>query len=400
MITLADIHAAAQCIAGHVVRTPCPASPALSRLTGAEVFCKLDQFQATGSFKERGAANRLAQLSAEQRQRGVVAASAGNHALGLARHGARLGIPVTVVMPVWAPLVKVANCRTLGANVIQHGERFADARALAQQLAAERGLTFVPAFDDPAIIAGQGTIGLEILADVPEVDAILVPAGGGGLVAGIAVAVKALRPACQVIAVEPKAAPTLHAAIAAGRPVAVEVLPTLADGLAVDQAGQHCLEALAGRLDGIELVDEPAIATAIVRLLELEKTVVEGAGAAALAGLLQRPDLHGKRVVLVLGGGNIDLTLLNRVIERGLAADGRLCRIVCELRDRPGELARLLGLVAAAGANVKEVDHDRNFGPEDPARVASVLTLETRDHDHIRAVHAALAEAGIAGRPG
>jgi threonine dehydratase len=404
-ITLADIHAARSRIQGHVYRSPCPPSAALSRLCGAEVLCKLDHLQATGSFKERGARNRLELLSPAERHVGVVAASAGNHALGLARHGADLGIPVTVVMPIWAPLVKVDNCRQLGADVVQHGESFAGARERALAIAHETGKAFIPAYDDPAIMAGQGTIGVEILEDVPDVDAIFVPVGGGGLIAGIATAVKTLRPQCQIIGVEPEHAPSMHRSLAAGRPVSVDPLPTLADGLAVPVAGTHCLEVCQRLVDEVVLVGESALAQAIVRLLEHEKTVLEGAGAAALAGalapgLLARRGLVGKRIVLVLCGGNIDLSMLNRVIERAFATDGRLCRIHCDIADRPGALARLLAVVAEAGGNVKEVDHDRNFGPVDPARVASVLTLETRGHDHIARIHAALTAAGIAFRPG
>lgn len=350
----------------------------------------------TGSFKERGARNRLLMLDTAARARGVVAASAGNHALGLASHGRDLGIPVTVVMPRWAPLVKVTNCRLLGAEVILHGDAFAEAYTLAQQLGLERGLTFVSAYDDPDIIAGQGTLGLEILEDCPQVDAIIVPVGGGGLISGLGVAVKALRPDVRIIAVEPKNAPTLSEALRAGRPVPVKTRPTLADGLAVATLGQHCFPIVRRVVDDVVLVDEGQIAHAILRLLEMEKTVVEGAGAVPLAAAQTRTlGLDGKNVVLVLCGGNIDVTLIARVIERGLAADGRLCRINLLISDRPGSLAALLQVIASTGASIKEVSHDRSFGPADVERVAVSCVLETRDADHIQSIKAAIAAAGI-----
>ncbi len=395
-VSLEDIRAAQVRIAPHIYRSPCPYSLLLSRLTGSSVYCKLDNLQVTGSFKERGARNRLELLSPDERRRGVIAVSAGNHALGLAYHGRCLGIPVTVVMPRWAPLVKVSTCASFGAEVVQEGETFALARARALEIAAERSLTFVPPYDDPHIIAGQGTIGIELVEDLPQLDAVLVPVGGGGLITGIAVAIKALAPQVRVIGVEAESAPTMHAAIQAGHPEPITAKPTLADGLAVAKAGDIAFAQCRSLVDRFVLVDEARIAQAILRLLELEKLVVEGAGAVPLAALMRGDlGLEGKHVALVLAGGNIDVSMIARVIERGLAADGRLCRITARISDRPGGLARVVEVVAGTGASIKEVHHDRNFGPADVALVGVSLVLETRDARHIAQVRAALAQAGI-----
>lgn len=395
-VSLESILAAHDRIAGAVYRSPCPYSLSLSRLCGAEVFCKLDHLQMTGSFKERGARNKLMLLTDPQRKAGVIAASAGNHALGLAYHGRELGVPVTVVMPKWAPLVKVTNCRAFGANVILHGDSYDSARAHARHLADVSGLTYIHGFDDPDIIAGQGTMGLEILEDVPDVDAVIVPVGGGGLIAGVGTAVKALKPHVKVIGVEPANAPTLHESLKAGHPVRIEAKPTLADGLAVAEAGQLCVQIARQVVDHILLVDEPTIALAVLRLLELEKAVVEGAGAVTLAAAMDKSmGLSGKRIVLCLCEGNIDMVTINRVIERGLAADGRLCRISAIVSERPGSLAKLLTAIADAGAGVKEVHHDRSFGPADVARAAVTCVLETRDPEHVDDVRRTLTSMGF-----
>ncbi len=350
----------------------------------------------TGSFKERGARNKLLQLSPTERQNGVVAASAGNHALGLAYHGQQLGIPVTVVMPKFAPLVKVSNCRSFNAEVILNGESFSDALRQAKSLAHETGRTFVPGFDDPDIIAGQGTMGLEIMADIPDADAVIVPVGGGGLLAGVGIAIKALNPATRVIGVEAEHATTLRASLAAGKVTPVATRPTLADGLCVAEIGGECFTAIQRVMDDLVIVDEAQISLAILRLLEMEKTMVEGAGAVSLAAAMQRSlGLEGKKVVLCLTGGNIDVTLISRIIERGLAADGRLCRIIVPLNDRPGSLAHLLTVIAGTGASIKEVSHDRNFGPADVARVPVSVVMETRDAGHISQIHTVLAENGF-----
>lgn len=395
-VTIQDIKAAAARISGAVSHTPCPYSLSLSRLCGCAVYCKLEHLQLTGSFKERGARNKLSQLDDQQKRRGVIAASAGNHAQALAHHGQLLNIPVTVVMPRWAPLVKVSNCRSFGANVILQGESFADARAVAETMAHEQGLTYVNGFDDPDIIAGQGTAGLEILEDVPDVDVVIVPVGGGGLIAGVGLALKSLRPQVRVIGAEAANAPTLDASLKAGRIVRADTRPSLADGLNIAQVGERCFEIARQVVDELVLVDEEHIAQAVLRLLELEKMVIEGAGAVPLAAAMHpRMNLAGKKVVLCLSGGNIDVTMISRVIERGLAADGRLTRLTAYVSDRPGSLARLLAIIADTGASIKEVFHDRNFAPGDVAKVAITCIAETRDLEHIRQLHEALRGAGV-----
>ena len=395
MVTLSDIQLAAKRIGDVIYHSPCPYSLSLSRLCGCDIYCKLDHLQMTGSFKERGARNKLAQLSADERRRGVVAASAGNHALGLAYHGQDLGIPVTVVMPRWAPLIKVSNCRSFGAEVILDGDNFADALRQAKSFSQSSGKVFVPGFDDPDIIAGQGTMGLEILEDVPEVDAIVIPVGGGGLIAGVGTAVKALKPNVRIIGVEADHAPTLHASLAAGKVTSIATRPTLADGLAVAEIGSQCFDLIRKVLDDLVMVDEAQVSLAVLRLLEMEKMVVEGAGAVPLAAVMQKKlGLEGKKVVLCLTGGNIDVTLISRIIERGLASDGRLCRAIVSISDRPGSLANLLTIIAGTGASIKEVSHDRNFGPADVAMVPVSVVMETRDATHIREIQELLRAKG------
>ncbi len=398
-VTLQSIEAAQQRIKGEIYRSPCPYSLSLSKLCGCEIYCKLDHLQMTGSFKERGARNKLMQLTNAEKSRGVIAASAGNHALALAYHGRDLGMKVTVVMPVWAPLVKVSNCRGFGANVILHGETFDAARMYAKQLGEDKSYIYVHGFDDPDIISGQGTIGLEILEDIPDVDAVIIPIGGGGLIAGIARAVKSLRPQTKIIGVEPKHAPTMQASLKAGKVTRIDTTPTLADGLAVAEVGQLCFEVARDLIDEIVMVDEAQIAMSILRLLEHEKMVVEGAGAVPLAAAMGRTlGLDGKKVVLVLCGGNIDVTMLSKVIERGLAADGRLCRLTASISDRPGGLAKIATLLASTGASVKDIDHDRNFAPADVSTVNVDIVLETRDFDHIAEIKKSLADAGVEAR--
>lgn len=395
-----EILAAAARIRGRVYRSPTNFSLQLSRLTGCQTHCKLDHLQLTGSFKERGAANRLLLLSDEQKARGVIAASAGNHALALAYHGQQLGIPVHVVMPQWAPLIKVSNCRSFGAHIELCGESFDQARARAMELCQEKGLTYVHGFDDVAVMAGAGTVAVELLEDLPGLDAVVIPVGGGGLLAGCAVALKHLKPSVKIIAAEAENAPTFAASRAAGVVTRIETRPTLADGLAIASVGRMCFEVANPLVDDVILVSEQSIATAVLHMMELEKTVVEGAAAAPLAALLQRQRIEqlgllGKTVALLVCGGNIDMTVVSRVIERGLAATGRLCRLRCQISDRPGGLAALTRLIADTGASVKEVYHDRSFGPPDLALVSVTALLETRDHGHIQEVQSALARAGM-----
>lgn len=396
-VTLDDIVAARGRIAGGVERTACVHSPALSRLTGCEVFVKLEYQQRTGSFKERGARNALLQLSSAARKGGVVAASAGNHALALAWHARDLGIPVTVVMPKVAPLVKQARCRELGARVLIHGANIAEAKDLADKLVADEGLAYVHGFNDAAIIAGAGTVGLEVLEEVPDLDAVIVPIGGGGLIAGVGIAVKALRPEVAVIGVEPKRAASFLRALADGTPHRIKMEPTLADGLAVPEVGKRAFELARTRVDRVVAVDEEAISLAILRLVEMQHGVVEGAGASALAALFtdELKDLAGKKVVLLLCGGNIDPLVLARVIEHSLAVDGRLVQFDATISDRPGGLADLAAAIAATGASVQDIRHERVFGGPDISRVRVACVVEVRDSRHADALQEALRSHGV-----
>ena len=396
-VTLADIRAARRRIAGGVIFTPCPESIPLSEITGARIVCKLDNFQRTGSFKERGARNALLLLPPAQKKRGVIAASAGNHALGLAYHGKLLGIPVTVVMPDYAPLIKITTCEKLGARVIMGGPDFASARAAADRLVASDGLAYIHGFDDPAIIAGQGTLGLELLDQVHDLDAIVCPIGGGGLIAGVALAVKSLRPKIKIIGVEGAGTGNFSAALRAGKPVTVARRATLADGLATLTVGANAFALARDRVDRVVKVDEAAIALAILRMVELEKTVVEGAAATPLAALMsgQLSELAGQRVALVVCGGNIDPAILSRVIEKGLVHDGRLTRFTALISDRPGGLAVLCRVIADTGASIKDIAHDRAFSGPDVSAVHAVCTVETRDRAHIKALHTALKKKGF-----
>lgn len=398
MLTLADIEGAQRRIAGGVYLSPCVESIPLSQLTGAHIFCKLDYLQRTGSFKERGARNALLKLSAEQQRHGVVAASAGNHAQGIAYHGALLGIPVTVVMPKFAALVKVTNCRAFGARVILDGNDVVECRAIAEALAQRDRLTFIHPFDNRDVIEGQGTMALEILEQTADIDAIVVPVGGGGLISGIGTVVKAKAPGIEVIGVEPERAACLAGARANNGPTTVTLAATLADGLAVSRLGDLPWRITSRVVDRAVTVDEASIALAVLRLAELEKSVVEGAGAAPLAAFLagKLGHLAGKNVVLALCGGNIDSTMLGRVIEVGLVADGRLCRFTVSINDRPGALARLAEVIGSTGASIKEIVHDRAFAGPDLSAVRIVCVVETTGHDHVAALHAALAAAGLA----
>ena len=397
MLSLSDIQAAKRRIKGGIYYSPCPRSEPLSEAVGAQIFCKLDHLQRTGSFKERGARNALLLLDDERRAFGVVAASAGNHALGLAYHGKLLGIPVTVVMPQYAPLIKITTCQRLNANVVLAGNSFAEAREKADQLAQEKRLTYIHGYDDWNIIAGQGTMALEILDQAPELDAIIVPIGGGGLIAGVGLAIKALKPSVKVIGVAAESTPSFAAARAAGKPVSVQNGATLADGLAVPAVGENAFEIARTVVDQFVVVSENEIALAILRILELEKSVVEGAAASTLAALLsgKLPELGGKRIILPFCGGNIDPGVLNRVIERGLVADGRLFRFIATISDRPGGLAALTKVIASVGASVKEITHDRTFCVADVSAVQVSCVVETRDQAHIEELRKALDVAGV-----
>jgi len=396
-VSLSEIVAARSRLNGAITYTQCSESAVLSELTGARIFCKQEFLQRTGSFKERGARNALTQLSPEQLRRGVIAASAGNHALGLAFHGRLLGVAVTVVMPRFAPLVKVARCRQFGANVVLHGDTFDEARAEAGRLAEEQQLAYVHPFDDPHVIAGQGTLAFEILEQVPDAEAVVVPVGGGGLIAGMATVLHALKPDLKIIGVEPANAACFVAGLAADAPVRVATRYTVADGLAVAEAGRQTLAIARPLVHQMVQVQEEALALAMLRLAELEKCIIEGAGAAGLAAMLagHLSEFAGRKVVLLLTGGNIDPLAHSRVIERGLAADGRIYRFDVLLSDRPGGLAHLSAVLADAGANVTEIVHNRTFAGPDLSRVHVLCTVETRDRAHIGEIQKRLAENNV-----
>ncbi len=395
VIDIADVEAARARIRDAIYCSPCPASETLGDLTGTRCHVKLENLQMTGSFKERGALSKLLTLSPEERARGVIAASAGNHGLAVAYHARRLGIAATVVVPEWAPLIKVARCRRHGATVVLAGQDYDEAYAEARRREAATGAVFVHPFDDPAVIAGQGTLGLELCEQVPDLDAVIVPVGGGGLIGGVALAVKARAPRVEVIGVQAAAFPAMRAALEAGRPARLGPAPTIADGIAVRQVGALAYELCRRWVDEVVVVDEAEIANAILLLLEIEKTVVEGAAATTLAAVLNKKiALAGKRVALVLSGGNIDVNIIARVIERGLVKDGRLVRLAVVLTDRPGALARLCAVVAAQRANVLDIGHNRAFSAATIGETEVVLTLETSGRDQIDAVVGAVREAG------
>jgi threonine dehydratase len=394
MLQLADIRAAAQRVQGQVLRTPCVESRTLSQLTGARVFLKFENLQFTATFKERGACNKLVQLTQEERDRGVIAMSAGNHAQGVAYHAQRLGLRAVIVMPRFTPGVKVEATRGFGAQVVLHGDTLDESRSHALELARREQLTFVHPYDDEAIVAGQGTAALEMLEDVPELDTLVVSVGGGGLLAGMAVAAKAVKPSIQIVGVQTLRFPNMynllkHTDLPQG-------LSTIAEGIAVGTPGKVPAEILARHLDDIVLVDEGDIEAAIVLLLEIEKTLVEGAGAAGLAALMKdKPRFAGRTVGLVLGGGNIDPLLLAAIIERGMVRNGRLARVRVCARDVPGSLARITATVADAGANVNEVHHQRAFTMLAAQNVEIELVIQTRGPEHIEAVLQALRGAGF-----
>jgi threonine dehydratase len=397
MLSIDDIIAAQRRIAGKVRRTPCVDSPALSELTAVRLSLKLENLQLTGSFKERGACNRLEVLTSEERARGVVTASAGNHAQAVARHGARLGVAVTVVMPQSTPLIKVTATRRYGANVILNGANYDEAAEHAASIGAERGLVYVHPFEDPWVMAGQGTVGLELLDEVPDLDAIVVPIGGGGLIAGLACAVKETRPRVRVLGVESNRFPSMKYALESVPPPSLPGGKTIADGIAVRRVGQMTREVVRKYVDDIALVDESEIAEAVLLLLEREKTVVEGAGAVGIAALVHHrfPSLAPQaRVAVVLSGGNIDVNLVARIIEHGLVKSGRLVRIVVTAPDVSGVLAELARVIAETRANVLELNHDRAFSGAELGETLIELVLETHGFEHISEVGKALERAG------
>ena len=391
-----EIVAARERIGKHIVETPCARSYFFGDLVEGRLHLKLENLQRTGSFKDRGALNRLFDLSEEERRRGVVTASAGNHGQALAWHARRLGIPATVVMPETAPLVKVANTIEFGATVIHHGTVLDDAAVEAHRL-EEEGLVFVPAFDDLSVIAGQGTIGLEIAEQVPGLSTVVVPVGGGGLISGVAIALKSLKPDVRVIGVEAAAAASACASREAGEIVKIASAETIADGIATKRVGDLTFPLIQEWVDELVVVSEEEIASAILLLLERQKTVAEGAGAAGLAALVHR-DLgidESESVVMVLSGGNIDVNRVSRIIDRGLVVDGRLVRLTVRMPDRPGSIARLSRCVADRGANVLEIRHRRAFADISVGEVEIVMHIETKGRDHARDIIGTLEKLGL-----
>jgi len=397
MVTLSDIQAALSRIRGSIYLSPCARSETFSQLTGNDVYLKLDNLQRTGAFKERGALNKLLTLNGDERARGVIAASAGNHAQGVAYHAGRHGIRAQICMPLTTPLIKVSATRAYGAEVVLHGANYDEVYGEAVKRSTEQGLTLVHAFDDDAIIAGQGTLGVELLQQHPEIEAIVVPIGGGGLISGVACAVKETNPKIQVWGVQPARLPSMKVAVTEGRPVTLAPAATIADGIAVRRTGDRTLPMVQKYVDDIVTVDEEEISNAILLLLEREKTLAEGAGAAPVAALLNHKlPFSGKKVALLVCGGNIDVTLLSRIIERGLVKDGRLVRLRVHLPDYPGALHRLTGILAQHRANIVETSYDRAYYGVNLGDTAIDITMETRGPDHIAELLSALAASDYA----
>jgi threonine dehydratase len=394
-IGLADVLAARERLREAIYFSPCPHSLMLSALTGQQVYLKLENLQMTGSFKERGALNRIATLTPQQAARGVIAASAGNHAQGVAYHATKRGIRAVIVMPLTTPLVKVTATRDFGAEVLLHGANYDEAFIEAMRLCAEQGLTFIHPFDDPDVMAGQGTIGLELLEQVPQLEAVVVPIGGGGLISGIACAIKETRPQVRIVGVQTSRLPSMAAAVEVHHPVTIDPATTIADGIAVRRAGDLTLPLVERYVDEIVMVDEDEIASAILMLLEREKTLAEGAGAAALAALLQRrTSLQGAHTAVLVCGGNIDVTLLSRIIERGLVQDGRLIRLRIHLLDKPGALHDLTRLIASHRANIVDTLHNRAYYGVNLGDTVIDITMETRGPEQVAELLNALTTEG------
>jgi len=397
VITLDDVRAAADRIAGRILRTPALPSHALSQATGAQVTLKLENLQQIGSFKERGAANKLALLTDEERARGVVAMSAGNHAQAVARHASLLGVAATIVMPQFTPLTKVTRTKSWGAAVVLQGETLAEAAAHAHELAARHGLVFVHPYDDPAVMAGQGTLALELLEDAPDLDTLVIPVGGGGLIAGNAVAAAALKPGIEILGVEVESYASLQQVLA-GKPVETGG-PTIAEGIAVHHIGVNCLPPIRAHVRDVLIVPERVVEDAISLLAEGAKQVAEGAGAAGVAALLAHPArFAGRRVGIPVCGGNIDGRILANVLLRGLLRDGRLLRLSMDIPDRPGVLADIAGKIGTSGGNIIEVIHQRLFDAPSVQAAELELMVEARDPSHADAIVAALAKSYVVRR--
>ena len=395
MVTLADIRAAHARISDSIYLSPFTRSETFSRLTGNTIYFKLDNQQRTGAFKERGALNKLLTMTAEERARGVAAASAGNHAQGLAYHAGRHGVRALICMPLTTPLTKVTATKGYGADVVLHGANYDEAYAEAVSRAQNDGLTFVHAFDDDAVIAGQGTIGLEMLQQHDDIEAVVVPIGGGGLIGGIACAIKEINPKVKVFGVQPAKLPSMQVALAEGKPVTLSPAVTIADGIAVRRCGERTLPMVQRYVDQIVTVDDEEISNAILLLLENEKTLAEGAGAAAIAAVLNHKlPLAGKKLGVLVCGGNIDVTLLSRIIERGLVKDGRLVRLRVHLPDYPGALHQLTAILAQHRANIVETSYNRAYYGVNVGETAIDITMETRGPEHINELLSALSAGG------
>ena len=396
MISFVDVEEARERIKEQIYLSPFPYSETISRMTGNRVFFKLENLQMTGSFKERGALNRLVTLTSAEAERGVIAASAGNHGMALAFHSQRLNIAATIVMPVFAPLIKITRVRQYGGQCVLHGNDYDSALAQAERLSQEQGLTFVSAFNDPWIVAGQGTIGLELYEQNPDLDAVIVPVGGGGLIAGIALALKTLNPNIRIIGVQSESIPSMKAALENGAPIRLPPALTIADGIAVRRVGETPFALVKEFVDEIVTVNEGEIANAVLLLLEIEKTVAEGAAAVPLAALVNKKiSLRGKNVGLIVSGGNIDMNLISRIIEKGLIQDGRLTRLNVIIADRPGNLARLTQGIAELGANILQIDQSRGFGQMAIGETEVEIILETTGPDHARQLHDGLRQSGF-----
>jgi threonine dehydratase len=394
-ISLNGIQQARQRIKGDIYLSPAPHSDELSKMTGQEVFLKLDNLQRTGAFKERGALNKILTLSDSEKRCGVIAASAGNHAQAVACHATARGLRTRIVMPLMTPLVKTASTAAYGAEIVLHGADYDEAYAEGIRLAQQDGMTFLHPFDDDAVIEGQGTIGLELLYQISNLEAVVVPIGGGGLIAGVGCAIKESNPNIRVVGVQTERLPSMIRASDAGSPVTIPAEATIADGIAVRRVGERTLPLVQRYVDELVTVDEEEIAKAILVLLEREKTLAEGAGAIALAALLQhKTTLRGQRTAVIVGGGNIDVSLLARIIERGLVKDGRRTRLRIHLTDRPGALHQLTRILAEARANIVQTSHDRAHYGVSLGDTVIDITLETRGDEHIEAIRTLLTDAG------
>jgi threonine dehydratase len=395
-VTLADIRRAAAAIAGAVAHTPTIAAPALGELAGCEIHLKLETLHRTGSFKERGALSKLLTLSPAQQRTGVVAMSAGNHAQGVAYHAQRLGIPATIVMPLGTPFIKIERTEALDATVVLNGDSLAAAREAAQALARDHEFAFIHPYDDSAVIAGQGTIALELLADRPDLDTIIVPVGGGGLISGIAVAVKSLKPEIDIVGVQSTLYPSMYRLLRGEEPGPPAEAATLAEGIAVKEPGRLTRRIVEALVSDILLVDEAMLEDAVEILLDRQKLVAEGAGAAGLAAILAAPErFAGRRVGIVVSGGNIDVRLLASILMRGLVHEGRLVRLRAELPDVPGALSRVSGIIGKHAGNIVEVHHQRLFHDTSVKRAELDVVVETQNRRHVEVLIAALNAAGF-----